>query len=140
MIVVLEDQPERVAWLRELVGDWHEVRHAPTVTGFFDLLTAPPVLTILDHDLGGVPTGSRVPSAGADGLTGLDACERMPPLEWPVLVWSVNPVRAPLMVSTLRRRGVARGTWVRWAPFGTSECGALIGQALAWAAGRDGAR
>jgi hypothetical protein len=131
VIVVLEDMQVRVDWLLGLVGN-ERVAWSETVSDFLPTVDAP-TLVILDHDLGGVPmtleeaTAPGPASRGRDGLTGLDAAERMPVVSCPVLVWSVNPVRAPQMVATLRRRGMR----ALWAPFGTVDCTAAIVRVLA---------
>lgn len=108
-ILVLEDMPERVEWLRAR-AQGHPVVWAQTVTEFLALpeWDGPIALVILDHDLdlahGGEPKVNVGP--GPDGLTGLDAAREMPWVRCPVLVWSVNPIKAPLMESELRLCGM----------------------------------
>ncbi len=89
---------------------WHPVVWAQTVTEFLALPEwgGPIALVVLDHDLdlahGGEPKVNVGP--GPDGLTGMDAVERMPAVSCPVLVWSVNEGQAPIMVQVLERRGM----------------------------------
>lgn len=128
VVLVLEDMQVRVDWLRDLVGDRASVLWCADVAALLAVLRggSVPDLVILDHDLGGIPRDLDAGSRDKDGRTGLDAAEDMPPVECPVLVWSVNPVRAPIMVETLRRRGMQTG----WAPFRTTGCTAAITRAL----------
>lgn len=130
MIIVLEDMQVRVDWLRDAFGALHAVNWRDDVESFLLALDGvAPTLVILDHDLGG-PIDVTKPeprmSRDADGLTGLDACDRMPVVACPVLVWSMNPVRAPIMVQTLQRRGMR----ALWAPYGTPQCAAAIVRAV----------
>lgn len=127
MILVLEDMQVRVDWLRDLVGDRVKVVWSTTVEQLvIDRRNVRPSLVILDHDLGGPPCAGGPPSRDANGHDGLYACERIRAVECPVLVWSMNPTRAPLMVESLRRRGMR----ALWAPFGTHECTAAIVRAV----------
>ena len=126
MILVLEDMECRIDWLRDATKG-HVVQWCKTVSALV-AAQGTPSLVILDHDLGDLGTANF--SVGADGMTGLDAADCMPAVACPVLVWSMNPTRAPQMVQALQRRGM-RATW---APYGTERCAATI--ALALVAGR----
>lgn len=119
VILVLEDMPARVRWLREQVPE-ADIRWSTTVADFLGGWVAPD-LVILDHDLGGVPRDGLA-SRDAAGLTGMDAAERMPGPGCPVVIWSVNPVHAPEMAWVLMRRGV-RAAHV---PFGSADLAARL--------------
>ena len=128
-ILVIEDMPERVEWLRAR-AQGHRVVWAETVTEFLALPEwgGPIALVVLDHDLdlahGGEPKVNVGP--GPDGLTGMDAAERMPAVSCAVLVWSINPVRAPDMVRHLRQRGL-RAVGL---PFSARAMGLTVGSLL----------
>ena len=130
-ILVLEDDASRVRWLRRRFPGV-EMLPASTVTELFEVLrgeSRAPDLVVLDHDLGGGPRGP-----GVDGRSGMDAASRLPHLDGaPVLVWSVNPIKAPLMVESLQ----ARRFYARHYAFGTPLCERFIAAALEFAAGED---
>ncbi len=109
-IIVLEDTPERVAWLRETFPDV-EIEHVVDVVAFLKATRKPHALTILDHDLGGPGLAytpeqyDRGEANDAYGLNGLDAC-RMCDHRTPTVVWSANPVCGPRMYNALEERRV----------------------------------
>lgn len=126
VVLVLEDMDHRVEWLRERLPSTAEIRHSNTVEGLLWWWHAEPDLVILDHDLGGVPTALGTGSADDNGHTGMDAARRMPVVSCPVIVWSVNPLRAPEMVSELWQRRLT----ACWLPFGEPRLGPTIANVL----------
>ena len=127
VVYVLEDMDHRIKTLAGWLPD-DEIYHSPTVEGFLGVLRAGPApdLVILDHDLGGVPKALGTGSRDASGQTGMDAVRLMPDVTCPVIVWSVNSVRAPLMARELQRRGMNAG----WLPFGHHRLHVVVGKAL----------
>jgi hypothetical protein len=110
-VLVLEDMETRVDLLRKVYLitkiDW-----ATSVDRFQDVYTnstEPYDLLILDHDLGGPFYGST----DKNNQTGQHAVDflLMQPALPPVLVWSVNPVAAPLMAKRLQNEG-HDATWI----------------------------
>lgn len=92
-ILVLEDEKYRIDWLRENMGIF-SITHVETVDAFKRLMPCTPTLVILDHDLG----------EGAG--TGMDAVRALKvPLATPILIWSINVVRAPVMEQALKQAG-----------------------------------
>ncbi|NJL54160.1 hypothetical protein HC928_02590 [bacterium] len=128
IIHVLEDMEGRIDFLRSLVEHCKDVKISwhNNVNSFIREFPENPGLVILDHDLGGVPTDLAIASRDIDGQSGTDAVRRMPNVSCPVLIWSMNPVRAPIMKQDLQRRGMH----VAWYPFGSSSCTSAITHVL----------
>ncbi len=110
-VLVLEDMAERVKLLYK-VYFITEIDWTPSVSRFQDVYTnseKPYDLLILDHDLGGPFFGST----DENGQTGQHAVDflLMHPALPPVLVWSINPTAAPLMVKRLQNEG-HEATWI----------------------------
>jgi len=140
VILVLEDMVERTDWLRDQVrrlwSDVH-VRQIERVDDFVHEVAAcgkfraaEPMLVILDHDLGGAPTSLEGGTRDVNGETGMNAAQQMRVVRCPVVVWSVNSVRAPEMVDVLQRRGMN----ARWLPFGRKDGSLLVAIERAYAA------
>ena len=110
-VIVLEDAEYRVEWLERHVGDDVHVTHCADVETFTTVLTAletPPNLVILDHDLG----------TGAPGGEGAAAVPHIPDnADYPVVVWSANPIAGPRMANDLTDRKIE----AYYAPFNIDE-------------------
>ncbi len=149
-VVVLEDSPERVKWLR--ANTEARVVWAKTVQELHAALTKEaPDLVILDHDLGEADMAPPAPddppfppdyadgefesmvrrgvwkSGDLHGQDGRDACRTMRLPGCHVLVCSVNPITAPVMVEILQRRGIL--AW--WVPFHSVMASTVVQDALA---------
>ena len=116
VIAILEDTPFRIEWVERHFPYVH-VAWSTTVSDFCASVDALSLsgklqMIILDHDLGCNPLdmamGRQSASAFLDrnGEDGMDACRDMGVhSNVPVLIWSGNTQKVPLMVKTLRDRG-----------------------------------
>lgn len=104
-IVVLEDNEQRVRWLRRIVRTSADVLHTETVQDFFATLEVEPDLVLMDHDLN-------------THFDGRDAARHMETSS-PIVVWSANHLRGPQMVTILEERGL--NVFPVWLPFGSPE-------------------
>jgi hypothetical protein len=100
LILVLEDDHQRVEWLEESLGeDFHKLIVLKTVLSFlmkYDLLHKHVSGVVLDHDLGPESAGN-----GTQAVRGLIARA----YNRPALVWSNNIQPAMHMAADLRRIG-----------------------------------
>lgn len=123
-IIALEDTEARITWLKHAFPDI-DVMWCQTVDEFTDALKNVGcdelMLVLLDHDLG-LPEendSDLLYEAGSfpldkNGKNGMHAVETMScPRDIPVIVWSINTVKAPIMIELLK----ARGFIARWLPF-----------------------
>lgn len=106
-ILVLEDNPDRIAWLRSYLPRTRII----WVSRVQDLLAEQRRLqhvdlVILDHDL-----------TTDESSNGTAAAVRLQIRTPFVIVWSTNAVRAPMMVTILERRSYRVGLF----PFGTKS-------------------
>ena len=104
-ILVLEDNEQRVRWLRRIARSDADVLHTETVQDFLATLEIEPDLILMDHDLGTY-------FDGRDAATNMETSS-------PIVVWSANPVRGPEMVTILDERGL--DVFPVWLPFGSPE-------------------
>lgn len=132
-IIVLEDMPRRVQWLKSNFSEC-DIVWCTTVREFFSTLRTAkihPDLIILDHDLGHdmitapedegiaknaqilIPSGQSWPmdTNGEDGMSAVNGLD--PWSDVPALVWSINSIRAPEMVQRLKEKGFDTA----WVPF-----------------------
>lgn len=117
VVLVLEDTPSRINWLRERATSYGATVHSTAIVKEFLTLYQMHAKSdvraiVLDHDLGGylMPVSFQDP----DGLDGIDAVEQMPFINAPVLIWSSNDDESPRMEQLLRGRGfnpVSRQPW-----------------------------
>ena len=157
IIVLLEDSPSRVKWIRREFPDV-EVVWVETVNELFDALDAVDRglfrLLILDHDLGDkkaeqanrrIDAGEDLESAlaraglqgggtwpldanGCNGMTAVDMLTKEHVGDVPVLVWSINTPRAQEMVLRLKDKGIPSV----WIPHVDSR-ESMLEKTIAWA-------
>lgn len=116
VIAILEDTPFRIEWF-ERHFPYSHVAWSTTVSDFCASVDALALsgrlqMIILDHDLGCNPLdmamGRQSANAFLDrnGEDGMDACRDMGlHNSVPILIWSGNSEKVPLMVKTLKDRG-----------------------------------
>lgn len=113
-ILVLEDNEQRVRWLRRVVRARADVLHTETAQDFLATLEIDPDLVLMDHDLGTY-------------FDGRDAARHME-TRAPIVVWSANQRRGPEMVDILLERGL--DVLPVWLPFGSPELPFVIRRTL----------
>jgi CheY-like chemotaxis protein len=113
-ILVLEDNEQRVRWLRRIVREHADVLHTETVPDFLATLEIEPDLILMDHDLGTT-------------FDGRDAARHMETRS-PIVVWSCNSTRGPQMVDILEERGL--DVFPVWVPFGSTEIPLIVRMTL----------
>ena len=119
-IIVLEDSPERVDWLRRNFSDV-TILWATTVDRFSRLIesTSDVRLVILDHDLGQDDETWPLDPTGKNGMDAIRCLGTN--THHPFVVWSINTVEGPRMISELESLGAI----ARWIPFGGSRLSQL---------------
>lgn len=124
-VLVLEDTPARVSWLRSILGLLVDIVHADNVDTFVSLAdginASELVAVILDHDL---PLGAPDVQAAiglalspnlndAQDQNGQDAARKMRLFaEVPHLIWSCNETGAKRIRMILLQRGVLHSQWI----------------------------
>jgi CheY-like chemotaxis protein len=113
-ILVLEDNPLRIQWLRRMVRGRADVLWTDNVPDFLATLEIDPNLVLLDHDLGTY-------------FDGRDAADHLY-YTGPIIVWSANSTKGPKMVDILEERGL--DVLPVWMPFGSPELPHIIRRTL----------
>ncbi|MFA6049746.1 MAG: hypothetical protein WC761_00890 [Candidatus Paceibacterota bacterium] len=110
VIVVLDDDQQRVLWLKGRVGDRAQVLWSTTVKGLHKNLKAAEnignlVLVFLDHDLD--MWSSKGDSKDRNGEDGTDAARNLSLQDksTPIVIWSLNGRAAETMEDMLAQRG-----------------------------------
>lgn len=109
VVHVLEDMNMRVDWLKETAPPC-DIVWSTCVQDFLDKFEEESRdirLIILDHDLGLDNDDKDGYTPDRNGQCGADVVRELENVPCPVLVWSINMVAAPEMVSSLKDKNIS---------------------------------